>query len=168
MKIRNWKFRNPLLVIGLVFALLLSSQTTASAEWEYDEFDDGFDKSILILMVPTGPGQSAVGQPFTQINCTNKKIYVYVWVEYADGIGWNGTGKVKFDSGATKNFNYTILRNFDGIVLKDPKTFMKNLVAAKRSFSFKIPNIDGYAILDSPKSDLMKYRPIFAKAGCTF
>lgn len=168
MKILKRNPRNPIIVIGLVLAFLLSSQTNALAEWQYNESDDGFDESISILIVPTGPGQSAIGQPYTQIDCINKKIFVYVWVEYAYGVGWNGRGKVKFDSGPSKNFSYRILRTFDGIVLNDSKTFMKNLVAAKRSFSFKIPNVEGHKILDSPKSDLLKYRPIFAKAGCKF
>ena len=66
-----------------------------------------------------------------QIFCDKKKIEVYVWAEYADSYGWSGTGQLKFDNSPAKKFSYWLQKDFDGVTLKDSKTFMQNLVKVK-------------------------------------
>jgi hypothetical protein len=137
--------------------------------WRYEKFNDGFAKYFSIYMESdTGDLDEDLNSTNVQIYCDKRKIEVYVWVEYADSFGWSGTGQVRFDSGAPKKFSYLLQRDFDGIYLKDAKTFMANLVKAKKQFSFKIYTTDGYKVVIYPKGNILKYRPIFAKAGCKF
>jgi hypothetical protein len=136
--------------------------------WSYSKNNDGFSKYFSISMSPDDEDLNTNGYSSVEIFCNNKRIEVYVWVEYADSVGWSGFGQVRFDSGNPKKFSYFLQKNLDGIVLKDPKTFMKNLVNTKRKFAFKIGNTDGYEVLVYPKGNLLEYRSIFKKAGCIF
>lgn len=138
------------------------------ATWEYIEKDDGFDSYFSISMKPDDEDENNTSGSNVQIYCDKKKIEVYVWVPYASSFGWNGTGQVAFDRAASKKVNYLLQRNFDGVMLKDAKTFMRNLVKAREKFSFKIPTVEGYEILVYPKGNLLEYRSIFANAGCKF
>ncbi len=136
--------------------------------WMFDKENDGFSKWIAVSMYPDEEDPNTDGFSSVKIYCEKKKISVYVWVEYADSVGWSGTGQVKFDNGSAKKFSYYLQKDLDGIVLKDPKSFMTNLVKAKKKFAFKIPNVDGYETLVYPKGNILEYRKIFAKAGCKF
>ena len=134
--------------------------------WRYEKFNDGFAKYFSIYM--ESPDAKDLTITNVQIYCDKKKIEVYVWVEYADSFGWSGTGQVRFDSGSPKKISYFVQKDFDGIYLKDSKTFMSSLVKAKKQFSFKISTTDGYKVVTYPKGNILQYRPIFAKGGCKF
>lgn len=136
--------------------------------WSFSESDDGFAKYFSISMSPDDEDETNTGISDIQIFCDKKKIEVYVWVAYADSYGWKGSGQVRFDSGAPKKLPYLLQKDFDGIVVAEPKTFMQNLVKAKSKVAFKIPTVDGYEVLVYPKGNLLKFRPIFGKAGCKF
>ena len=136
-------------------------------EWEYENFNDGFDKYISIS-APYSPNLDNTSRGKVQIYCDKRKIQVYVWVPYADSFGWSGTAQVKFDSAGAKKVNYLVQKDFDGIVLKDSKTFMSQLTKSKATFGFKVPTVDGYETVSHYKGNLLEYRPIFAKAGCKF
>ena len=137
--------------------------------WRYEKFNDGFAKYFSIYIdSDTGNPDEDINSTNVQIYCDKKKIEVYVWVEYADSFGWSGTGQVRFDSGSAKKISYFVQKDFDGIYLKDSKTFMSSLVKAKKQFSFKISTTDGYKVVTYPKANILQYRPIFAKGGCKF
>jgi hypothetical protein len=138
------------------------------ATWDYEKKNDGFSKYFSISMDPDDEDQNNTNFSTVQIYCDKKKIEVYVWVEYASSSGWNGSGQVAFDDGAPKKFNYLLQRTFDGVILKDAKTFMRNLVKTEEKFSFKIPTVNGYEVLVYPKGNLLEYRSTFTKAGCKF
>lgn len=144
------------------------TEVCAPSKWRLDNRNDGFSKSISLVMYPDDEHPENQGNSSIEIFCTKKKISVYVWVEYADSIGWSGTGQVKFDSGKVNRFSYFLQKDFDGVVLKDSKSFMKSLVSAKNRFAFKIPHVDGYETLVYPKGDIVKHRRTFAKSGCKF
>jgi hypothetical protein len=144
-------------------------ETCRLVPWRYEFFNDGFDKYFSISMETFDPESEVYGAgPEIQIFCDRKKLEVYVWVEYADGLGWLGSGQVKFDSATSKKFNYQLQKDFDGIALKDSKSFMSSLVKVKTSFGFKIPTVDGYETTTYLKGNLLEYRSMFAKAGCKF
>jgi hypothetical protein len=145
-----------------------SEEKCRIATWDYEKKNDGFSKYISISMDPDDEDENNTGFSSVQIYCDKKKIEVYVWVEYASSFGWNGSGQVAFDGGAPKKVNYLLQRTFDGVMLKDAKTFMSNLVKAREKFSFKIPTVNGSQILVYPKGNLLEYRSTFAKAGCKF
>ncbi len=146
-----------------------STETCRAVPWQYDYFDDGFDKYFSISMETYDRESDSFGDgPRVQIFCDKKKIEVYVWTEYADGVGWSGTGQVKFDSANSKKIAYQIQKDLDGIALKDPKSFMSGLTKAKSTFGFKIPTVDGYETATYLKGNLLEYGSMFAKAGCKF
>jgi hypothetical protein len=146
-----------------------ATETCRPYPWSYEYFDDGFDKYFSISMETYDRGSDSYGAgPDVQIFCDKRKLEVYVWAEYADGLGWSGSGQVKFDSASSKKISYQLQKDFDGIVLKDPKTFMSSLAKAKSTFGFKIPTVDGYATPTYLKGNLLEYRSMFAKAGCKF
>ena len=140
----------------------------APTKWSLDKRSDGFSKSISISMSPDNEDPNTDGYSSIEIFCTKKKIYVYVWVEYADSFGWNGTGQVRFDNGPVKSVAYYLQKDFDGVVLKDSKTFMSNLLKTKKKFAFKIPHVDGYDRLVYPKGNIAEFRQTFSKAGCKY
>lgn len=140
----------------------------APTKWSLTKENDGFSKSTSIVMYPDDEDPNSDGFSPIQIFCVKKKIQVYVWVEYADAFGWSGTGQVKFDKSGAKQVSYFLQKDFDGVVLKDSKTFMSNLVKAKSKFAFKIPNVDGYETIVYPKGNILEYRKVFAKEGCKF
>lgn len=164
--------------LGYTFLPLLSfdgkrvlspTETCRPIPWTYENFNDGFDKYFSITMQPiyNEDGLEEIG-PEVQIFCDKKKLEIYVWAEYADGFGWLGSGQMKFDSGGSKKFNYRIQKDFDGIVLKDAKGFISNLLKSKNTFGFKIPNVDGYVTATYAKGNLLDFRNTFTKAGCKF
>ena len=136
--------------------------------WDYEKADDGFSKYFSISMSPDDEDPNNTDYSSIQIYCDKKKIEVYVWTEYADSFGWEGTGQLKYDNSSAKKFSYLLQKDFDGVYLKDSKSFMQNIVKVKKKFSFKIPTVDGYEVLVYPKGNLLEYRPIFAKGGCKF
>lgn len=136
--------------------------------WNYDKKRDGFSNAISISMDPEEDEENNTGYSGVEIFCDKKRISIYVWVEYANAYGWSGSGQIKFDSASPKKFEYWLQKDFDGVVLKDSKNFMRNLVMAKERFSFKIPTVNGYEVLVYPKGNILKYRTTFAKAGCKF
>ena len=136
-------------------------------QWKYERFNDGFEKYISIS-APKGRDLDDTSRGNVQIYCDKRKIQVYVWVPYADSFGWSGTAQVKFDNQAAKKVNYLVQKDFDGIVLKDSKSFMSQLTKTKKTFGFKVPTVDGYETVLSYKGNILEYRPIFAKAGCKF
>ena len=133
-------------------------------QWEYEKFDDGFDKYISISM-SSNNGNDAGD---VQIYCDKKKISGYVWIPYADSFGWSGSAQLRFDSSSAKKVNYLVQKDFDGIVLKDSKSFMSQLVRAKVNFGFKVPTVDGYETVSYYKGNLLEFRSIFARSGCKF
>lgn len=144
-------------------------ETCRLIPWRYEFFNDGFDRYFSISMETYDPESESFGDgPEIQIFCDRKKLEVYVWAEYADGLGWIGTGQVKFDSSNSKKFAYQIQKDFDGIALKDSKSFMSSLIKAKSTFGFKIPTVDGYETTTYLKGNLLEYRSMFVKAGCKF
>lgn len=146
-----------------------STETCRAVPWQYDYFDDGFDKYFSISMETYDRASDSFGAgPDVQIFCDKRKIEVYVWTKYADGLGWSGSGQVKFDTASAKKISYQIQKDFDGIALKDSKSFMSSLVKAKSTFGFKISTVDGYEIPTYLKGNLLEYRSMFAKAGCKF
>jgi hypothetical protein len=136
--------------------------------WDYSKTNDGFSKYFSISMSPDDEDETNTGVSDIEIFCDKRKIEVYVWVEYPDSQGWNGTGQLRFDSSSSKSFAYLLQKDFDGIVVKDVKSFMQNIVKAKKKVSFKIPTVDGYEVLVYPIGNLLEYRSIFAKSGCKF
>jgi hypothetical protein len=160
-------------LVRILFFLLFFSQlslNSANAEftWDYEETSDGFAEYISISMYPDSWSNVDDDPPQVTIYCDNKKIQVYVWVGYANSIGWSGSGQVKFDKASPKKFNFWLQKDFDGIELKDPKNFMRSLVKVRETFSFKIPTVDGYSVVTYKKSNLLEFRPEFARAGCKF
>jgi hypothetical protein len=145
-----------------------SEEKCRIATWDYDKKRDGFSNYFSISMEPDDDDENNTGYSSVQIYCDKRKIEVYVWVEYANSFGWSGVGQVKFDNASPKKFNYFLQKDFDGVVLKDAKAFMTNLVKVKEKFSFKIPTVNGYEVLIYPKGNLLEYRSVFAKAGCKF
>lgn len=137
-------------------------------KWEYNEVDDGFSKYFSIKIEPAYVPGFEVSFSGIEIFCDKKKIEVYIWVPYARSIGWSGVGQVTFDGGSPKKVDYLVTKTFDGIALKNPKTFMSSVVKAREKFAFKIPTVEGYEIVIYPKSNLLEYRSIFARAGCKF
>ena len=137
-------------------------------QWEYENFDDGFDKSILISMDKDGENSSTLYEADVQIICEKKKIYVYIWIPYAQSIGWSGSAQVRFDDLNPKKVSYWLQRNFKGIYLKDSKSFMAQLAKTKSKFGFKIPTVRGFETAAYFNGNILEYRPIFAKAGCKF
>ena len=136
--------------------------------WTFENFNDGFSKYFSVYIEPDNDDVTNTGSDTVQIYCDKKKIQIYVWVEYADSIGWSGTGQFRFDGSPPKKFSYFLQKDFDGITLKDSKTFMQSLVKSKTKFSFKIPTVNGYEVLVYPKANIIDYRSRFAKAGCKF
>ena len=148
--------------------------------WEFENFNDGFDKYLQLSMDPyQWPPDEYDSGCYTwkctvNIFCVKKKISVELYIGPADAVGWSGSGKVKFDNGVAKTMSYSLFKDLDGVALKDPKSFMQSLVKAKEGFGVKFRTRDGKAYnrtdksLLFPKGDLMKYRPVFAKAGCKF
>ncbi len=136
--------------------------------WDYTKTNDGFSRYFSISMDPDDEDETNTGYSSIEIFCDRKKIEVYVWLEYPDSFGWSGSGQVRFDAGAPKKIPYFVQKDFDGIIVKETKTFMQNLVKAKKKVSFKIPTVDGYEVLVYPKGNLLEYRPMFSKAGCKF
>ena len=144
-------------------------ETCRPIPWRYEYFDDGFDKYISISMETYDQESDSFGLgPEVQIFCDKKKLEVYVWAEYADGFGWLGSGQVKFDNASSKKIAYLIQKDFDGIALKDSKSFMSGLVKAKSTFGFKIPTVDGYETTTYFKGNLLDFRSMFSKKGCKF
>ena len=101
------------------------------------------------------------------VSCEKKKLSVYLSIEYANSRVWRGIGQYKIDSGKISNFPYTVTRNFNGIYLDNPKTFIADLVKAKNKFTFKVSSSNG-SVLSFPKNDFLSYRSKFAKLGCKF
>ena len=145
-----------------------SEEKCRISTWDYSRTDDGFSRYFSISMDPDVEDGTNTDYSSIEIFCDKKKIEVYIWVEYADSFGWSGAGQVRFDTGAPKKLPYLVQKDFDGIVIKDTKTFMQNLVKTKKKVSFKVPTVDGYEVLVYPKGNLLQYRSIFAKAGCKF
>lgn len=146
-----------------------STETCRALPWRYEYFDDGFDKYFSISMENYDRASESFGEGAdVQIFCDKRKTEVYVWTKYADGLGWSGSGQVKFDSASSKKINYQIQKDFDGIALKDPKSFMSSLVKVKSTFGFKISTVDGYETPTYFKGNLLEYRSMFSKAGCKF
>ena len=134
--------------------------------WTYENFNDGFDKIISISMSPAD--YDAPRPREVQITCEKKNIFVFVWVPYANSVGWSGSAQVKFDKSSAKQVSYWLQKDFDGIYLKNSKTFMPQLTKTKVTFGFKVPKVNGYESMIYNKGNILEYRPIFAKAGCKF
>lgn len=142
-------------------------QTTT---WEIATKNDGFTSFYSIYMYPDEDDVNSSADPdsYIQIFCQKKQITVYVWVEYADSIGFDGSGQYRFDAGKSTTFKYRLQKDMDGVILNDSKSFMANFAKAKNRVSFKVPTVDGYELAVYPKADLLSYRKIFAAKGCKF
>jgi len=137
-------------------------------QWDYEDFDDGFDNYVSISMDKDGENSSTLYEADVQIFCEKKKIFVYVWVPYAQSSGWTGSAQVRFDSSNPKKVSSWLQRNFNGIYLKDSKSFMAQLAKTKSKFGFKIPTVRGSETVSYFNGNILEYRPIFKKAGCSF
>ena len=140
------------------------------SKWDIVKKNDGFTNFVSLVMYPDeeGPSASSDEDSYIQIYCIKKAIQVYVWVEYADSFGFDGSGQYRIDNGKPITFKYTLQKDLDGVVLKSPKTFMTAFAKAKERVTFKIPNVDGYEIVVYPKADLLNHRGLFASKGCKF
>lgn len=137
-------------------------------QWEYENFDDGFDKYISIRMNKDEQTSTTLYEGDVEIVCEKRKILVYTWIPYANSSGWSGTAKMKFDNSNAQNVSYWLQKNFRGIYLKDSKNFMSQLAKTKSKFGFKIPTVRGFESVTYFKGNLLEYRSNFAKAGCKF
>lgn len=137
-------------------------------QWEYEDFNDGFDKYISIRMDKDSDSSNTLYEADVQIICEKKKFFVYLWIPYASSSGWSGSAQVRFDSSSPRKVSYWLQRNFNGVYLKDGRTFMTQLVKTKSKFAFKIPTVRGSETASYFTGNILEYRPIFSKAGCKF
>lgn len=134
--------------------------------WIDSEENDGFDRTFSVSIGSDEEGRGANSYESIEIFCINKKLSVYIWVDFPITRGWSGKGQVKFDSGKSRTVGYKVNRTFDGLYLDSPKTFTKNLLAAKSSATFKIATLEGSKVLAYPKADIASYASKFKKLGC--
>lgn len=134
--------------------------------WTDSEENDGFDKTFSVSIGSDEEGRGANSFESIEIFCINRKLSVYIWVDFPITRGWSGKGQVKFDSGKTKSVGYKVNRTFDGLYLDSPKAFTKSLLSAKNSATFKIATLEGSKVLAYPKADIASYASKFKKLGC--
>lgn len=142
----------------------------AESKWKVVKKNDGFTKYVSLVMYPDeeGPNADSDENSYIQIYCERKTIQIYVWVEYADSFGFDGKGQYRIDNGKAVTFNYVLQKDFDGVVLKNPRTFLSAFAKSKSRATFRISNVDGYEIVVYPKADLLSHRGLFASKGCMF
>lgn len=142
----------------------------SATKWQVSKDNDGFSNSISLIMYPDdeGPSAESDSDSYIQIRCVKRTLQVYVWVEYADSFGFDGQGQYRIDNGKAINFNYKLQKDFDGVLLKSPQTFLANFAKSKSRATFKVPSVDGYEIVVYPKADLISHRGLFASKGCKF
>jgi len=142
----------------------------AESKWQVANKNDGFTSYISLAMWPDdeGPNADSDEDSYIQIFCQKKAIQVYVWVEYADSIGFDGDGQYRIDDGKAVTFKYRLQKDLDGVVLKSPKTFLTAFAKSKSRATFRIPSVNGYEIVVYPKADLLSHRKRFASKGCKF
>ena len=140
------------------------------SKWDVVKKNDGFTNYVSLVMYPDeeGPSASSDEDSYIQIYCIKKAIQVYVWVEYPDSFGFDGTGQYRIDNGKAVTFKYRVQKDLDGVILNSPKTFMTAFAKATERVTFKIGNVDGYEIVVYPKADLLSHRGLFASKGCKF
>jgi hypothetical protein len=140
------------------------------SKWEVSKESDGFVNSISLIMYPDeeGPNADSDSESYIEIRCIKKTLQVYVWVEYADSFGFDGTGQYRIDNGKAITFSYRLQKDLDGVILKSPKTFLAAFAKSKSRATFKIPSVEGYEIVVYPKADLLSHRGLFASRGCKF
>jgi hypothetical protein len=137
--------------------------------WYETDRNDGFTKAVGIEMwADSDDDEYGDSFEFINIYCVKKKFEVYVGVDYAQSVGWSGSGQVRFDNGSPKNLPYYVTRSLQSILLKDSKSFVLNFAKAKKKVTLKIGTVEGTKILAYPKTNFLYYRTKFKKAGCTF
>lgn len=142
---------------------------------DFEDFDDGFDKWIQLSFTPEY-GEYDTCYTWNcnvAIWCEKKTLGVNLWVGPAQtSSAYNGSARVIFDKGASKNLPYTLFRTRQGVGLKNPKAFVQSLVKAKEGFVLKVNTFDRGqrqdVVLRYAKGDLLDYRSTFAQAGCKF
>lgn len=152
----------------------LEQTTCVTTKWKRQYFDDGFESGILLSMGNDSPDSDGENWEFSEnrkflwITCSNRKLQVSVDAEYPDSYGFNGKGKVKFDSGKPATLNYQVGSPFDSAFINRPASFLKSLAKAKKSVSFSIGTLMGTEITSFPKGDFLTHRTALAKQGCRF
>jgi len=130
--------------------------------WKIQTEDDGFRKLHSMRMVGEGYSNAEIS-----ISCVKKKLHVYVWLEYADSVGFRGSGQYRIDKKSVVKFNYTVDRQFDGFFFDNPSTFLKALKSGKKSVALKVSNVNSTVVLEFPVADYRNASSAFAKkSGC--
>ena len=155
------------------------SETCVTNLWKLGKFNDGFVKYVSVTLNPdTDLSNTAELFNTLDVKCEKKKIHVYIFMDgYIDSSSFEmtesgsvieyGSLSLKFDSGKIQKWDWK--RRFNNeIELSSPDKFMLGLTKSKTKLSLKISREDAPSILVYPKSDILKYRSDFTKAGCKY
>lgn len=152
-----------------------ASTNSCDPYWMDFSENDGFTSYVQLAVQSSNKGFDS-GFAITywlELICEKRKLSVRVTGDplglYADtNLYGNGSGQVKFDNGKVLSIKYQRSSDLESIWLTDAKGFVKNLMKARNSVSFKISGINGPHIATFPKGDVGSYAKLLRNRGCSF